>query len=500
MTHTFTKLQTLLLFCCFSFSLAATPTASFSTTSIGDFVWSDFNQNGIQESYEKGIKNVFIGLVEAGEDRLFNTEDDEVLSFTVTDERGFYSFDGVAEGEYVLKVYDFSFPDGYMVTYQNSGDSEEADSDFDQTTLTSDVIVVGENNRSAALPIDLGLFQACGSSWISATIGFDQVVAKGQVPDPIELISGSVGGLVGIEYLWMCRTQFTDWEAIPGANSPVYQPGATFLDTYYVLCHRRVGCPFYKESNVILIKVGDCIATIESESTEGCTGVPLALNADHDDDHLTYTWRADGPASPSSGSGQFFTVSWNTPGTYTVFLTAKGECTYTSKRTFRITDCDDDNFGCCIEGQINIVMCFLEGQCNVTVPCTQHLALAESNLYSCGPCGNATCFDAPNDDELDAMIADLNGGDVAVNFEQSVSIVPNPVRDLATLSFNIEQSATMPVRVYNSQATLVKQLNVAGTKGANTVSIDLADLDAGMYFISLEENGQLVTKKIIKTN
>ncbi|MVM37021.1 hypothetical protein GO730_04030 [Spirosoma sp. HMF3257] len=63
---------------------------------IGDFVWSDTNGNGVQDSGEPGIAGVTVQLV----DPVSGT----VVSTTVTDSGGKYVFSNVPSGSYIIKV------------------------------------------------------------------------------------------------------------------------------------------------------------------------------------------------------------------------------------------------------------------------------------------------------------------------------------------------------------------------------------------------------------
>ena len=91
---------------------------------IGDFVWDDENQNGIQDSNETGIEGVNVFLVGV------DSDGDSVDLVTVTDTAGFYAFDGLTAGAYQLE---FETPTNYVYTYQNIG-NDVLDSDADSNT------------------------------------------------------------------------------------------------------------------------------------------------------------------------------------------------------------------------------------------------------------------------------------------------------------------------------------------------------------------------------
>ena len=81
-------------------------------TAIGDTVWFDFNENGIQDlGNEIGIPNVTILLYNAN-----NTSTGNHIAVEMTDANGFYKFDGLASGNYIVQ---FLYPPGFVPTSQD---------------------------------------------------------------------------------------------------------------------------------------------------------------------------------------------------------------------------------------------------------------------------------------------------------------------------------------------------------------------------------------------
>ncbi|GAA4848541.1 hypothetical protein GCM10023310_28430 [Paenibacillus vulneris] len=89
--------------------------------SIGDYVWIDENEDGIQNDKEVGLSGVTV--------KLYNNRD-ELLGTTVTGavygKTGYYLFDDLPSGSYKIK---FDPPAGYEFTYKGAGDNRAADSD-----------------------------------------------------------------------------------------------------------------------------------------------------------------------------------------------------------------------------------------------------------------------------------------------------------------------------------------------------------------------------------
>ncbi|OQX01179.1 MAG: hypothetical protein BWK80_60505, partial [Desulfobacteraceae bacterium IS3] len=103
------------------------------TASLGDYVWYDTDNDGIQDPDEPGISGVTVSL---------RNNDGTVLATARTDGSGFYQFEGLAPGNYAVS---FSLPTGYRFTSSNQGNSDTSDSDADvvsgrtaQVTLAAD--------------------------------------------------------------------------------------------------------------------------------------------------------------------------------------------------------------------------------------------------------------------------------------------------------------------------------------------------------------------------
>lgn len=74
---------------------------------------------------------------------------------------------------------------------------------------------------------------------------------------------------------------------------------------------------------------------------------------------------------------------------------------------------------------------------------------------------------------------------------------PNPVRETATLSFNLNESAMVQLNVYNLiGALVVKNTSQTMEAGEQMIQINTALLEEGIYFVNLRINNHIITKKI----
>lgn len=106
---------------------------------LGNRVWHDGNQNGIQEAWENGIGGVCVNLYDSS---------GTLLQQTTSDTNGYYGFN-VEAGNYIIQ---FAKPPQMEFTHKDAG-QEEQDSDVDRATGQTDPLGVS----SSFLDLDAGL-------------------------------------------------------------------------------------------------------------------------------------------------------------------------------------------------------------------------------------------------------------------------------------------------------------------------------------------------------
>ncbi|MDO4259706.1 MAG: SdrD B-like domain-containing protein [Actinomycetaceae bacterium] len=99
--------------------------------SVGDWVWLDANNNGLQDADEKGIEGVRLGLTKS-DGTPATTVDGKPVAETVTDKDGYYSFTDLPEGSYTVTI--LGTPEGYAPTTPGIGADREFDSSTDSVT------------------------------------------------------------------------------------------------------------------------------------------------------------------------------------------------------------------------------------------------------------------------------------------------------------------------------------------------------------------------------
>ncbi|RAV06291.1 SdrD B-like domain-containing protein [Paenibacillus sp. YN15] len=125
-----------------------TPVDSTKLGSIGDYVWFDRNENGIQEAGEPGINGIVV--------KLYNWLTQEQIAEMATRDNngkaGYYKFEGLGAGSYYVQ---FVIPADYGVTLPNIGAADTDSNATDSNGNTGKIVINSSNWHDPT--IDLGL-------------------------------------------------------------------------------------------------------------------------------------------------------------------------------------------------------------------------------------------------------------------------------------------------------------------------------------------------------
>ena len=114
---------------------------------VGDYVWMDENDNGVQDDGEPGVGDVTVTLIDA---------DGNTVDTRTTDEEGAYLFEDIECGTYTVEFSDI--PEGTEFTSPEQGDDPATDSNPNpETGVTPPVEVTDEDPED--LTVDAGLVQ-----------------------------------------------------------------------------------------------------------------------------------------------------------------------------------------------------------------------------------------------------------------------------------------------------------------------------------------------------
>ena len=142
---------------------------------LGDYVWNDANQNGLQDDGESGVSNVAVMLADEQGASVVDA-DGQPVEPAKTDVNGNYSFTNLLAGRYRVT---FDVPAGYAPTISEAGGDTWLDSDG----VIAEILAAYDPEFS----VDLGLI---GEGGIGGTLVWD-VNRSGGVPDEGDkLLSG----------------------------------------------------------------------------------------------------------------------------------------------------------------------------------------------------------------------------------------------------------------------------------------------------------------------
>jgi len=128
----------------------------FEPVSVGDYVWIDENDNGIQDEGERNVSDMNVTLYRDGD---WQTP----LQRVRTDENGSYRFEGLPAGhtygvDFNLSYYNDEHNTHYHLTREDSGDDDTLDSDANRTTTQTEetpLMYSGDSNMS----LDAGVYE-----------------------------------------------------------------------------------------------------------------------------------------------------------------------------------------------------------------------------------------------------------------------------------------------------------------------------------------------------
>ena len=285
------------------------------TAAIGDTVFYDRNDDGVQQGDEPGLADVEVLLYTPGPDGECNTADDVLQARTWTDRDGHYRFDGLPAGVYCVKVV--------------------------ESTLPNSALTLGSHFTNPHGPVNL----AAGSEYLDADFGFTAAEIRGTVFEDANGNGVQETGEEGISGASVCLytagsttpLRCVDTDADGHYAFPMLAPGdytvqlVSWPRGYEPTTPEQVNVtapaggfgradfglarPAFRLSKAfdvpvgtpVKVEVGDVVTfTIRVENTGG---VPLALIPLEDTFDPTYLrfLRAD-PAADATGAG---TLSWN---------------------------------------------------------------------------------------------------------------------------------------------------------------------------------------------
>ena len=130
--------------------------------SVGDFVWNDLNQNGLQDPGEPGVYDVLV--------RVWDSTGTNLVGQQRTDSNGFYAVYAIETGVYQFEVV---LPTNWIVSAQNVGPNDFIDSDIDTNTARSAFFFLPP--RTTNFQYDAGIFLPPTDLGVTKTVNSNDV-------------------------------------------------------------------------------------------------------------------------------------------------------------------------------------------------------------------------------------------------------------------------------------------------------------------------------------
>ncbi len=113
---------------------------------LGNYVWLDANEDGIQDPSESGVAGVTVTLYAA--------DGITVIATTTTDSTGYYTFEDLPVGDYIVGFS--NFPAGSTPTQSNGGINDSTNSDMNPSTGFTSLISIGSGEYNPN--VDAGIY------------------------------------------------------------------------------------------------------------------------------------------------------------------------------------------------------------------------------------------------------------------------------------------------------------------------------------------------------
>lgn len=307
---------------------------------IGDLVWFDQNNNGLQDSGEPGLDSVKIEV------QGVNFTGGSESKSSMSDSLGLYGF-FLPPGEYVVNV---QVPQGYEFTNPLAGGDTNLDSDIDPSTGTTPSLVLGGGETRMDIDAGLVALDTCDNVTEAGEICCnDKICLPADSPVLLSEVQAAGGGSGDIFYQWYQthNDQAFDpgtWDAIPGADGKDFH--ATPIETtFYVRTARRGGCVELLPANVLKIETQTVSPTTASGPQTVCAGLPYSYEVALPENGAEYEWIfSPGASLPSAAGVQVPFVSWGEDQNAWLAITKTvGVCSRTD--TFfleSLSDCEDE--------------------------------------------------------------------------------------------------------------------------------------------------------------
>lgn len=124
------------------------------------------------------------------------------------------------------------------------------------------------------------------------------------------------------------------------------------------------------------------------------------------------------------------------------------------------------------------------------------------------PCNNFTVVNQNQNDTIyqisNGIIVNTNGQSNAQSRQtksneshKQLQVYPNPASNILNVRYQSYLDEAIDIHLLNSQGKVVRSQHLDAQRGLNEYFLDVSDLFSGLYVISLESSGELLSDKVI---
>lgn len=124
-----------------------------------------------------------------------------------------------------------------------------------------------------------------------------------------------------------------------------------------------------------------------------------------------------------------------------------------------------------------------------------HATVGSNFTAAIAPC-TLSNFINTEEEHIDLPAINSSRTDISTK-EVVLKVTPNPIQNQATIDFYCSKATLAKVKVFNSKGQLLTEQSMDNALGWNTTQLDASQLLGGIYYVVLQANNNLLTKKII---
>lgn len=101
--------------------------------------------------------------------------------------------------------------------------------------------------------------------------------------------------------------------------------------------------------------------------------------------------------------------------------------------------------------------------------------------------------------DMPIVVNSLTGINKFINNKVQLSIYPNPAQSYITIEFDLTETKNVSIEIKNILGQTVKTIdNNAFSNGVNKIEFDVSEFSKGLYFVHLQSENGILSKKFIK--